>query len=104
MKYVSDYTGEEYKSEQECAKAEKAYLEEQKKKEAEKKELAEQRKARAKEVEDAMKAVQEAEKKYRELLNEFIKDYHSYHYTSTSIDEVPFRFGIFKDLFDFFNF
>lgn len=115
MKIISEKTGKEYGSVEECIKAEKAYdekiaaekaakekalVEQKAKKEA----LASERKARAKEIEDAMKAVKEAEDKYRELLNAFIKDYKSYHYTTTDPDAFPFgsMFSIFKPFGDWF--
>ena len=61
-----------------------------------KSELADQRKARAAEVEEARKTMVAAQKAYREKLEAFIKDYNSYHYTSTSIDDIPTLFDLFK--------
>ena len=66
--------------------------------EKEKKEqLAAKRKERAAEVEAARKAMVEAQKNYKKVLENFIKDYHSYHYSTTSFDDIP-------TLFDMVNF
>ena len=51
-----------------------------------KKELADSRKIRAKEVEDAYKAVIDAQKHYNELLTNFCKEYGSFHCTITNED------------------
>ena len=115
MKIYSEKTNKEYATVEECLKAEEAFDKaEAEKKAAKEKALAEkkakeeklvvERKERAKEIEDAMKAVKEAEDKYRELLNAFIRDYKSYHYTTTDPDAFPFSsmFSIFKPFGDWF--
>ena len=85
--------GKLYATKEEAEKAELA-LEEAKAKEAK---LSEERKARAKEIDDARAAVIEAEKHYKELVNAFVRDYKSYHFSYTSTDS-----DIFGDLFDSF--
>ena len=54
-----------------------------------------ERKRRAEEVEEARKVRDEANAKYVELMNAFLKDYKTYHYTETKPLVVPA-----KDLFD----
>lgn len=91
---------------EDLVQAEEAYEAEN----AEKLRLAEVKKARAKEVEDAYKAsmqarkdankaISEADRKYYELRDAFIKDYKSFHmsYSDDSGDVVV------KSLFDIFN-
>lgn len=97
MKYYSEALDKFFDTPQECTEAE---LKEQKaKEEAEKKSkaLKEQRKERAAEVEKALKELSEAEKHYRELLNNFLKDYGSFHYTYSWDDKKN------NDIFDLFN-
>lgn len=107
MKYYSEKTKVLYNSAEECEKAELAAKEaenrEKIRKEREaaqekerKEKLSNERKARAAEVEDARKAMVEAQKKYRKVLEDFINDYHSYHLSTSSFDEIP-------TLFEFFN-
>ena len=95
--YCNEYTNEPFTTEEACAESEKKYLAAQEaKKRAEEERLAAQKKkeseraARAKEVEEAMNDVREAQKKYREVLRAFCKDYGNFHYT---VDP--------KDFFDF---
>ena len=112
MKILSDKTNKEYATVEECLAAEKAFDEMVAKQQAEKeKALAEQkakeeklaaeRKARATEVEDAYKAVVEAQKVYREKLNAFVKDYGSFHMTLKTGDGNPFDLfhGFFENWF-----
>ena len=80
----------------------------------EKLKLSEEKKARAKEIEDAYKElvqvkkecnekIREADKKYNDLVNKFIKDYKYYHMTYTD-DGVKNAVTV-SDLLDsFFNF
>lgn len=79
MKYYSEETKQFYSTAEDCDKAEKAAIEEKEKKEAHKKELKEARAARAKEVNEAFE-------KANELLNKFVEDYGSFHYTYTNDD------------------
>lgn len=89
--------GKLYSTKEEAEKAELA-LEEAKAKEAK---LSEERKARAKEIDEARAAVVEAEKRYNKLVNAFVKDYGSYHfsYTSTEPDTFDNLFDSFFRLF-----
>ena len=89
--------GKLYSTKEEAEKAELA-LEEAKAKEAK---LSEERKTRAKEIDEARAALVEAEKRYNKLVNAFIKDYGSYHfsYTSTEPDAFDNLFDSFFRLF-----
>ena len=78
MRIISDKTGKEYSSVEECLKAEEAYEKEQAEVAAKVEAAKAERKQRAKEIE-------EAGNKYYELLNAFIKDYGSYHRTFNDI-------------------
>ncbi len=110
MKIISEKTGKEYSSVDECLAAEKEFEDaiaakkaaEEKRIEDEKARVAklnEERKARAAEVEEAYKAVLEANKAYRELLDKFVKDYGSFHMTLKTGDLNPF--DNFSHLFNF---
>ena len=106
MRYFSDVTKKVYDSTEELLKAEQEVkLEEQKKleleqKEKEKKEkMAAERKARAAEVEEARKAMVASQNHYKKVLEAFVRDYKSYHYTTTDTKEIPILFDIFNPLF-----
>ena len=107
MRYYSDKLNKFYDTAEACEKAEfemkeaenrekiRKECEEAQKKEREEK-LAAERKARATEVDEARKAMVAAQKKYKETLEAFIRDYHTYHLSTSSFDEIP-------TLFEFFN-
>lgn len=99
MRIFSEKTGKEYKTVPECIAAEKEFDEAQAKEEARKKALSDERKTRAKEVEDALKAVCDAQKAYEEKLDAFVKDYGSFHATIRTGDGNPFN--LFEPLFRF---
>jgi len=87
MKYYSDVLRKFYDTEKDCVQAEAQYKKEQDEKAKAEAKKAETRKARAEEVEAAMKAATDARKKYEKLLNEFCKDYGTFHYSFNSKDE-----------------
>ena len=110
MKYYSEQLNKFYDSPEACQDAEfkakeeanlakikrereLAYQKEQKEK------LAAERKERAAVVENARKNMVEAQKKYRDEITKFIKDYGTYHYTSSSEDDIPTLFSFFDNLF-----
>jgi hypothetical protein len=110
MKYYSDVTKSFYDTEKACLEAEFKVKEEQNRekirreraeREAKEKQekLTAERKARAAEVEEARKAMVAAQKKYQEVLEAFIKQFGSYHYTSQSFDDIPILFSSFFDWF-----
>lgn len=96
MRYYSDLLKKVFDSEDACVAAEDKYLTEMEAKDAREKELREKRKERAKEVEDALKAVTEAQKKFVDLKREFIKDYGSWHVSFSTNGDIS---SFFDDLF-----
>ena len=102
MRIISEKTGKEYTSVEECMAAEKEYEEAIAKQKAAKElaiaeekarvaKLNEERKARAAQIEDAYKALCDANQKYRELLDKFVQDYGSFHMTLKTGDLNPFN-------------
>lgn len=112
MVIYSEKLNKEFKTVDECVKAEQEYeAKVAAEKAAKEKAIAEakarqealvnDRKTRATEVEDAYKAVVEAQKVYREKLNAFVKDYGSFHMTLKTGDGNPFDLfhGFFENWF-----
>ena len=99
MKYYSETLNKVFENEKDCLKAEKEHKEKVEAEEKHKKELADSRKIRAKEVEDAYKAVIDAQKHYHELKNQFVKDFGSFHMTFSTTDDFH---SLFSDLFRIF--
>ena len=54
----------------------------------------------AKEVENAFRAIKEAEEIYYKKLNEFIDKYGYYHYSSKDVKDFPSVFSLFKPFFN----
>ena len=79
MKIFSEKTNKEYKTVEDCLKAEKEFDEALALEKAKKQKLAEDKKA--------WKAVREANKKYVELKNKFINDYGAFHMTFKDKDD-----------------
>ena len=97
MKYFSEITEKVYDTPEELETAEKEVLDEQK---AQEEKLA-KRAERAKEVEAAYAKAAEVKEQADELLNEFLKDYGSFH---TTLKKPIKRINIFDDWFNsFFN-
>jgi hypothetical protein len=87
MKYYSDKTKKLYDSVELLNEAEMAYDEAH----AAELKKAEQKKNAAEAIRAARKAIIEAQNKYNELVNQFIKDYGSYHETYRDGDVVSLR-------------
>ena len=88
MKYYSENLKKVFDTEADCVKAEREYQEKVEKEKAEEEALASARKERAKEVEKAYSDMIAAQKHYTKLLNQFVKDYNSWHMTiSTKYDD-----------------
>lgn len=100
MKFYSEITKDFYDSEKECTKAEKEFTDKQEKEKLAKEAKKAERKKRATEVEDAYKAMKEAEKTYYKLRNEFINDFGYYHISYSDKTETPLT-TLFEDLFKF---
>ena len=88
MKIYSEITGKEYKTVEECQKAEEEIAVQRAAEAAKADKLKKERKERAAEV-------NEAYKNYMKLLNNFVKDYGSYHISFRSDD------GLFTDFFKY---
>ena len=106
MRIISDVLGKEFTSVEECQKAEEEYSKQLAEKEAKKQELMTQRKERASEIEQSYQKVLEARKEYNKLVDNFVKDYGSYHFSVTkNIDKLEPLFplsGWFDDIFNMF--
>lgn len=99
MKYYSEVTKQFYNSEEECVKAEEVLLEEKRAIEAEKLKLANERKERAAEIEQARDEYLAAREKYNTLVNNFCRDFGSYHYSIKSVDDANDLYNTFLRLF-----
>ena len=87
MKIYSEKTNKEYKTVEECLKAEEEFDKALALEKAKKQQLWETKKARATEVEEAWKSLREANKRYVELKNKFINDYGAFHMTFKDKDD-----------------
>ena len=103
MKFYSEITNQLYDEKELLEEAERVALEEKKAKE----EKLAKRAERAKEVEEAYALAADYKKKADELLNEFVKDYGSFHTTiktpvrtNTSLTELG---DLFDSLFKFIH-
>lgn len=99
MKFYSDITKKLYDDQKELLKDEEEVVKKQEAEEAKKKELAETRAARAKEIEEAYKAVIEAENRYADLKNQFIEDYGSFHMSFSTKSPIKNVDDVFNLLF-----
>ena len=112
IKVYSDRTNKFYNSVEEANRAEFELKEKENRekiqkerelalaKEKKEKEVAE-RKAAAELVDTARKQYVEAQKDYRKALEDFCSKYGTYHYSTTSADEVPSLFNVLENLFKF---
>lgn len=105
MKYYSEQLGRVFDTVEELEKAETKRKAEEvaakikaEREKAEKEKKAAERKSRAAEVEEARKNMVAAQKKYRELMEAFVRDYKSYHFSTTDVNDFPTLFNLF-DLF-----
>ena len=106
MKYYSEVTKQMYDTEAALKKDEAKVSAEQKKAEEKRQKEAAERKRRADEVNAAQKAFIEARDKYFKLYNEFINDYHGFHFTSTELKKIPEQKdnkSVIESLFNFFG-
>lgn len=80
MKFYGENTKKLYDSAEECQKAEEALVNAQKEK-------TERRKIQAKLVDEKRKAYEVARKEYHQVLDDFCKEFGSYHFTYNNKDE-----------------
>lgn len=98
MKYFSEVTNKVYDTPEALQKDEVAIKEAEIKRKAEQEKAANERKNRAAEVDAARKEMVAAQRKYREVLEAFCKDYGSFH-TTLNVGEIPTLFDNFFSLF-----
>ncbi len=67
---------------------------------AKKEQEAVERKAAAEKVEAARKAMVAAQRNYRDELNNFIKAYGTYHFSSNNVDDFPHLFDVLNYAFN----
>lgn len=112
MKYYSENLKKLFDSEEDLKKAEET----QKAEDAKKAELSATKKQRAEEIEAAykqilsvrqgcMKQIQDADDKYNKLVDAFVKDFGSYHFTydSTNVQEPVKVSDVVDKMFDAFD-
>lgn len=92
MRYYSDKLNELFDNEENLTKAEHDFDVKERQKEQERKAKSEARAARAKEIDEARSAMVEARKAYVKLVNNFAKDFGSYHSTITNIELPDFLY------------
>ena len=102
MKYYSEILNKVFDTEKACSEAELECkrAEEAKLREAELKKLAEKKKkeeraADAKELESLRSEMVKAQSAYRKGVESFVKKHGSYHYTTSSFDDIPHLFNLF---------
>lgn len=100
MKYYSEILKKAFDTETECLTEEAAYNKEMEEKKAAEEKKKNERKQRAAEVdaarihmtevqEECSKKIDEAQKKYIDLRNQFVKDYGYYHYSTSGETDSP---------------
>ena len=99
MKYYSEMTDKVYETQEECEKAEEALVAKKQAEEEKQLALKNEREARSKEVVEAFKEAREAETKAQKLLNEFVKDYGSFHISYNGKSSMPSMFDILDNFF-----
>lgn len=101
MKYYSESLDKFFDKQEDCEKAEVELEEKRKAEEQKQLTLKNEREARSKEVVEAFKKAREAESEAQKLLNEFVKDYGSFHISYNGKSSVPSMFDILNDFFLF---
>lgn len=96
MLYYSEMTKKNYKTEDECRAAEADFLSAREKEKRAREEKAAARKEKAAQIEAARKEMVSAQNKYKELIEDFVKNYGSYHYSTQSVKDVPTLFDLFN--------
>ena len=86
MKFYSEKLNTMFDTQEACAQAEDEHDKQVAEAEAKKKALANERAERAKKIEELYKAAAAAEREYKTALNDFIKDYGSFHATFKTTD------------------
>lgn len=100
MKYYSEVLKKLFDTADEAEKAEKEEKARVKQKKEKEEKLQLEKKTRAAEIEKVYKEIQTAKKNYNELIQAFIKDYGSYHFTFSNSED--FLTDFFEDFFKVF--
>ena len=107
MKFYSEILNKVFDTEKACLDAELTHKQalEAKAREEEQKKIAEKKKQEeraddAKFIEELRQEMVEAQKKYREAIDAFVKQHGSYHFTTNSVEKIPY---LFESLLDFLN-
>lgn len=88
MKYFSEKLNKVFESEKECVEAENKFELAKQEKEEKEKRLTQERKERAHEIEEQYKKIMDDRKEYRKMVDDFIRDYGSFHCTFKSNEPV----------------
>ena len=88
MKYFSEKLNKVFESEKECVEAENKFELAKQEKEEKEKRLTQERKERAHEIEAQYKKIMDDRKEYRKMVDDFIRDYGSFHCTFKSNEPV----------------
>lgn len=100
VRFYSDKLNQFFETAEACAEAEEAHDKAIAEAEVKKKALAEARAERAKEIDRLYEEMIKAQKAHAKAVNDFVKDYGSYHKTYRSFEDWPFDFPrSFRDLF-----
>ena len=107
MKYYSEILNKVFDTEKacreaelECKRAEEAKLHEAEQKKLAEKKKQEERATDAKIVETLREEMVKAQSNYRKAVQAFVEKHGSYHYSTDSVEKIPF---IFSSFFDFLN-
>lgn len=98
MKYYSERLNKVFDTEKECVVAEQEYAAEQKAKKEREAAKKQERATAAAKVEEARKAMVEAQNAYRKELESFCKQFGTYHYSTDSFDGIPHLFTTLLDI------
>ena len=88
MKYFSEKLNKVFESEEECVEAENKFELAKQEKEEKEKRLTQERKERAHEIEEQYKKIMDDRKEYRKMVDDFIRDYGSFHCTFKNNEPV----------------
>lgn len=96
MKYYNEYDKKFYDNANDCLAAERTLIEKQNKEKIEKEKRIAARKVAAEKVEAARKAMNDAQSRYKKELEAFCKEYGTYHYSTSGVEDIPHLFDIFN--------